>query len=122
MGSPTLSLPPALSPWLGSYYQWPCCLSQAWLLHSSMVTQVLPGSCRSRDSMLELASLEQLMHRRMEWCSEGRVEATMKGLDSTAMWMTRERLSLSSTALELMDSGSLKETTFPLEVRTLLLP
>merc|ERR1712098_517551 len=69
-------------------YQWPCCLSLAWLLHSSMVTQVLPGSCRSRDSMLELASLEQLMHRRMEWCSERRVEATMKGLDSTAMWMT----------------------------------
>merc|ERR1712243_398817 len=79
MGSPTLSLPPALSPWLGSEYQWPCCLSQAWLLHSSMVTQVLPGSCRSRDSMLELASLEQLMHRRMEWCSERRVGATING-------------------------------------------
>merc|ERR1712126_21247 len=122
MGSPTLSLPPAPPPWLGSYYQWPCCLSPAWPLHSSMVTQVLPGSCRSRDSMLELASLEQLMHRRMEWCSERKVGATMKGLDSTAMWMTRGRLSLSSTALELMDSGSLKETTFPLEVKTLLLP
>merc|ERR1712181_50424 len=103
--------------WLGSSHQWPWWRSPPQLL-SSRATPAMPSSCRSRDLTPVLESLEQPTHRRTELCSGRSLVATMRGSDSTATLTTRERLSLLSTPLASMGSGSLRATTSPPEVRT----
>merc|ERR1711973_532271 len=110
-------------PWLGSSHQWPWWLSPP-QLRSSTATPAMRSSCKSRDSTLVLESSERRTHRRTEWCSEKSREETTKGSDSTATSTTLARLSLLSTLLASMVSGSWRVTTSPPEVRTLrwLLP
>merc|ERR1711962_1266612 len=105
-------------PWLGSSHQWPWWLSRP-QLRSSTATPAMRSSCRSRDSTLVLESSERRTHRRTEWCLGKSQEGTTKGSDSTATLTTLARLSLLSTLLASMVSGSRRVTTSPLEVRTL---
>merc|ERR1711973_1078607 len=105
-------------PWLGSSHQWPWWLSPP-QLRSSTATRATPSSCKSRDSTLVLESSERRTHRRTEWCSGKSQEGTTKGSDNTATSTTLARLSLLSTLLASMVSGSWRMTTSPLEVRTL---
>merc|ERR1712012_609077 len=94
--------------WQGSLHQlpsWPVLVS----VFLRLLTHPLPESCRSRGSMLELASLDQHLLRRMVWCTGRRVWGTMRGLDSTVTLEMMAKHTLCNTVLERMDSEFLVE-------------
>merc|ERR1712141_890659 len=89
---------------------------------SSMATPVWLGSCRSRGSTWETASLGPPTPRRMEWLSRRNPREITRGLASTAT-LTRMEIPLwSSTALVSMDSEFWTVITFQAEARHLLRP
>merc|ERR1712106_429099 len=76
---------------------------------------------KSRYSMLVTADLVLLSPRKMELCTGRRHLLMERELGSTATLIMMGRPSLSDTLLELMDSGSWKELTFPPELLVLKL-
>merc|ERR1719348_388958 len=90
--------------------------------HRTLLTLPWQRSCRSRDSMQELASSGPPLPRRTAWCTGRRVWVTMRELDSTATSETMARLTLSNTLLVLMVLEFLVEITSQAEVKTPLMP
>merc|ERR1712243_1978 len=115
-----LHRPDSPAGWQGSSHQLPCLHAPLSLLLSSKEIPAMPGSCRSRDSMLELESLDLLSPRRMGWCTGRRAGGTMRGLDSTVTSGMMASPTLSNTPLESTDSESLEVTISLVEDRPLL--
>merc|ERR1711874_795988 len=95
-----------LAKWQGLLHQLPFLLAPHSLLLSSKEILAMPGSCRSRDSMLEPGSLDQLSPRR-------RVVEITRGSDSTVTLGTMAKPTPSNTLLESMDSELSEVIIFP---------
>merc|ERR1711874_835254 len=103
-----------LAKWQGLLHQLPFLLAPHSLLLSSKEILAMGGSCRSRDSMLEPESLDQLSPRRV-------VEIT-RGSDSTVTLGTMARPTLSNTPLESMDSELSEVKSRNMTMSTMMIP
>merc|ERR1712036_123828 len=84
---------------------------------NSKGTRAWPRFCRSSASTQGVVSSARPSRRRMVSCSGRRAVVTTTGLDNTHTLVMMAKLTLLSTALELMVSDFLAETISPVEVR-----